>query len=46
MPFDRSPAMKGLGNSIGGTIMALLILGLAAAAVGIGWRWGQTKSPV
>jgi hypothetical protein len=38
--------MRGLGNSIGGTLVALAVLGLAAAAVAVGWRWGTNKSPI
>lgn len=37
--------MKGLGSSIGGTIVALVVLGLAAVVVAIGWRWGSNNTP-
>ena len=38
--------MKGLGNSIMGTIGALFIIALAAAAIAVGWRFGNTRSPI
>lgn len=44
--FSVEGPMKGLGNSVMGTIVALFIIALAAAAVSVGWRWGNTKSPV
>lgn len=44
--LDGSPTMRGLGSSVIGTIVALLVLGLAAAAVAVGWRVGTTRSPI
>jgi len=38
--------MRGLGSSVMGTLIALLVLALAAAAVAVGWRWGNTRSPI
>jgi hypothetical protein len=38
--------MKGLGSSVVGTIVALAVLAMAAAAVAVGWRWGTNRSPI
>lgn len=38
--------MKGLGNSVIGTIVALFVIALAAGAVAVGWRFGNTRSPI
>lgn len=38
--------MRGLGNSVMGTVVALFIIALAAAAVAVGWRVGTTRSPI
>jgi NADH:ubiquinone oxidoreductase subunit K len=38
--------MRGLGSSVMGTVVALFVIALAAAAVAVGWRFGTTKSPV
>lgn len=38
--------MRGLGSSVMGTLMALVVVALAAAAVAVGWRFGNTRSPI
>jgi NADH:ubiquinone oxidoreductase subunit K len=38
--------MRGLGSSVLGTVVALFVLALAAGAVAVGWRWGNTRSPI
>jgi hypothetical protein len=35
---------RGLGGNVIGVAGTLLIFGLAAAAVAIGWRWGSGKN--
>lgn len=44
--FQMEGPMKGLGSSVVGTIVALFVIALAAAAVAVGWRVGTTRSPI
>jgi NADH:ubiquinone oxidoreductase subunit K len=44
--FNVEGPMKGLGSSVVGTIVALFVIALAAGAVAVGWRFGNTRSPI
>ena len=33
-------------KDVAGTAFAILVLGIAAAAVAIGWRWGSNRGMV